>query len=107
MKKREDVLKDAMEKLDFANKMNNVKTVNDVFLNKKLFNTIKNVEALVALRRMSNYAQEDKKNKNLRDNLIKAHKHTTDEHKTNFLNNSGLFKTISETKECFCNTMYA
>jgi hypothetical protein len=97
-----------MQNLDFENKLNTVKTINDVFLNKKLFNTVKNIKSLLALRKLSTYAKEDKKNKNLKDNLIKAHNQISGEHKINFMTRlykiymnkilDNFFKKLSETQ---------
>jgi len=86
MKKKEKVLEEAIEKLDYVNKMKKVKVINDVFINKRLFETVKNVKSLIALRRLRTLAKEDKKNKNLKEDLIKAHKELTDEHKAKFMN---------------------
>ena len=85
MKKKEKVLEEAIEKLDYVNKIKNVKVINDVFINKRLFKTVKNVKSLIALRRLRTFAKEDKKNNNLKEDLIKAHKELTDEHKAKFM----------------------
>ena len=52
MKKKEKALNEAMENLDYVNKLKGIKTLNDVFLNKKLFNTVIKIKSLVALRRL-------------------------------------------------------
>jgi hypothetical protein len=85
MKKKEKSLEEAMDNLDYINKLKKTKTLNDVFLNKKLLNTVKNVKSLIALRRLRTFAKEDKKNKNLSEDLVKAHKEISTEHKTNFM----------------------
>ena len=85
MKKKEKVLEEALENLDYVNKLKKTKILNDVFLNKRLFNTIKNVKCLVALRRLNKFAKEDKKNSDLSEGLIKAHEEISIAHKTNFM----------------------
>ena len=85
MKKKEKVLENAMEKLDYENKLNKIKALNDVFLNKRLFNTIKNIKSLIALRKLNSFAKEDKKNSILGDNLNKAFKELSIEHKDKFM----------------------
>ena len=60
--------------------------MNDVFLNKRLFNTVKNIKLLIALRRINKLAKEDKKNKDLISGLINAQKDISLQHKTNLLN---------------------
>jgi hypothetical protein len=85
MKKKEKVLENAMEKINYVNKLNKIKTLNDIFLNKRLFNTIKNIKSLIALRKLNSFAKEDKKNSILGDNLNKAFKELSIEHKDKFM----------------------
>ena len=86
MKKKEKVLSKALDNLDFINKSKKINTMNDVFLNKRLFNTVKNIKLLIALRRINKLAKEDKKNKDLISGLINAQKDISLQHKTNLLN---------------------
>ena len=93
MKKKEKVLSKAMDSLDLINKTKSINVINDVFLNKRLFNTVKNIQLLIALRKLNNFAKEDKKYKDLSTALIKTHKDISDKHKTNFLDK--LYKIYS------------
>ena len=65
LKKKEKVLSKALDNLDLINKSKKINIINDVFLNKRLFNTVKNIKLLLALRKLSTLAKEDKKNKDL------------------------------------------
>jgi hypothetical protein len=93
MKKKEKALEEAMENLDYINKLKKSKTLNDVFLNKKLFNTVKNVKNLVALRRLHSFAKEDKKNTDLSKDLTKAYEELSKENNNKFMNR--LYKIYS------------
>ena len=81
MNKKEKKLENAMEILDYINKLKKIKTLNDVFLNKRLFNTIKNIKALIALRKLKNLAKEDRKNSLLGNDLNKVYKEFIIEYK--------------------------
>ena len=94
MKKKEKSLEEAMSNLDYINKLKKTKTLNDVFLNKKLLNTVKNVKALVALRKLRTFAKEDKKYKNLSGDLVKAHNEIKNGHKNNFM--TKLYKVFTD-----------
>jgi len=85
MKKKEKVLEEAMENLDYVSKLKKTKILNDAFLNKRLFNTVKNVKCLVALRKLRKFAEEDKKNNELSQGLVKAHQEISNAHKTKFM----------------------
>jgi len=82
---KEKALQNALENLDYLSKLKRVKTLNDVFVNKKLFNTVKNVKSLVALRRLIALAKEDKKNTDLSNDLVKAHDEILKDLKTKFM----------------------
>ena len=74
-----------MEILGHLNKLKKTKTLNDVFINKKLINTIEYIRCLIALRKLSTFALEDKKNNDLGYDLIKAHNEISKEHKIKFM----------------------
>ena len=93
MKKKEKVLSKALDNLDLINKSKKINIINDVFLNKRLFNTVKNIKLLLALRKLSTLAKEDKKNKDLISGLINAEKNISNQHKRNFLNK--IYKTYA------------
>ena len=93
MKKKEKVLSQALDNLDFVNKSQKINLINDVFLNKKLFNTVKNIKLLLTLRKLSKLAKEDKKNKDLKSGLINAQKDISDQHKRHLLDK--IYKTYA------------
>ena len=93
MKKKEKVLSKALDTLDFINKSKKINTINDVFLNKRLFDTVKNVKLLIALRKLSTLAKQDKKNKDLKSGLINAKKDLLDQHKKNLMDK--IYKTYA------------
>ena len=93
MKKKEKVLSKALDTLDFINKSKKINTINDVFLNKRLFDTVKNVKLLIALRKLSTLAKQDKKNKDLKSGLINAKKDLLDQHKRSLMDK--IYKTYA------------
>ena len=93
MKKKEKVLSKALDSLDFVNKSQKINIINDVFLNKRLFNTVKNIKSLLALRKLNTLAKEDKKNKDLISGLISAQKDIANKNKRNLMNK--IYKTYA------------
>ena len=93
MKKKEKVLSKALDTLDFINKSKKINTINDVFLNKRIFDTVENAKKLIALRRLCKLAKEDKKNKDLKSGLINANKNLLDQHKRHLMDK--IYKTYA------------
>ena len=81
MKKKETALEEAMKNLDYINKMKKTEILNSAFVNKKLFNTVKNVKKLIALRKLRQFAKEDKKNTDLSEGLTNAYNEISKDHK--------------------------